>query len=160
MLGIRPYCLPLPSGHIYLLAVEAQPACSQFHSQMSRDCGDRLLSAHCGIEIPGVGMRKAKTVVESTVTLAKKLDENRDKIADHADTAAKAGKLLAAATMASAAVAAPTGWTALGVAAGIVSAPAIVTAAPVIVSVASGAVLFSAAASLYAKARKRRQPKE
>lgn len=101
-------------------------------------------------------MRKVKAVAESTVVLAKKLDENRDKIAEHADIAAKAGKLVAAATMAGAAVVAPTGWTALGVAAGIVSTPVIVAAAPAIVSVAGGVMLFSAAASLYAKVRKLR----
>lgn len=105
-------------------------------------------------------MRKVKAVAESAVILVKKLDENRDKIADRAETASKAGKLIAAATMAGAAMAAPSGWTALGVAAGIVSAPAIVTVAPVIASVAGGAMLFSTAASLYAKARKRRQSQQ
>ncbi|MFJ3523352.1 hypothetical protein ACIPO9_12770 [Pseudomonas sp. NPDC090203] len=102
-------------------------------------------------------MGKVKAVTGAAAALVKKLDENRDRIADRADSAAKAGKLLAAATMTGATVAAPTGLTALGVTIGVVSAPAIVTAAPIIVSVAGGVMLFSAAASLYVKARKRRQ---
>lgn len=105
-------------------------------------------------------MGKVKALAGAVVALVKKLDDNRDRVADHADTAAKTGKLVAAATMAGATVAAPTGLTALGVSVGIVSAPAIVTAAPVIVSIAGGVMLFSAAASLYTKVRKKRLSRE
>ena len=105
-------------------------------------------------------MGKVKVLAGAAVTLVKKLDDNRDRVADHADTAAKTGRLVAAATMAGATVAAPTGLTALGVTVGVVSAPAIVTAAPVIVSIAGGMMLFSAAASLYTKARKKRRSHE
>ncbi|MFJ2678818.1 hypothetical protein [Pseudomonas sivasensis] len=105
-------------------------------------------------------MGKVKALAGAVVALVKKLDDNRDRVADHADTAAKTGKLVAAATMAGATVAAPTGLTALGVSVGVVSAPAIVTAAPVIVSIAGGVMLFSAAASLYTKVRKKRLSRE
>lgn len=105
-------------------------------------------------------MGKVKALAGVAVTLVKKLDDNRDRVADHADTVAKAGKLIAAATVAGASVSAPTGLTALGVTIGVVSAPAIVTAAPVIVSIVGGMMLFSAAASLYKKARKKRQNHE
>jgi hypothetical protein len=79
---------------------------------------------------------------------------------DHADTSAKASKLVAAVTLAGAAVAAPSGLTAVGVAVGIVSVPAIVTAAPAIITMAGGVMLFSAAASLYAKLRRQRSMDE
>lgn len=105
-------------------------------------------------------MGKVKALTGGAVTLVKKLDDNRDRVADHADTAAKAGRLVAAATVAGASIAAPTGLTALGVTIGVVSAPAIVTAAPIIVSIAGGMMLFSVAASLYTKARKRRLNRE
>ncbi|BFT64677.1 hypothetical protein [Pseudomonas moorei] len=101
-------------------------------------------------------MGKVKALAGAAVTLVRRLDGHRDRVADHADTAAKAGRLVAAATVAGASVAAPTGLTAVGVTIGVVSAPAIVTAAPIIVSIAGGMMLFSAAASLYTKARKRR----
>ena len=105
-------------------------------------------------------MGKFKALTGTVVALVKKLDDNRDRVADHADTAAKTGRLVAAATMAGATVAAPTGLTALGVTVGVVSAPAIVTAAPVIVAIAGGMMLFSAAASLYTKVRKKRLSRE
>lgn len=105
-------------------------------------------------------MGKVKALAGAAVTLVRKLDDNRDRVADHADSAAKAGRLVAAATVAGATVAAPTGLTALGVTMGVVSAPAIVTAAPVIVSIAGGMMLFSAVASLYSKARKKRRNQE
>lgn len=105
-------------------------------------------------------MGKVKVLAGAVVTLVKKFDENRDRVADHADTAAKTGRLVAAATMAGATVAAPTGLPALGVTIGLVSAPAIVTAAPVIASIAGGMMLFSVATSLYAKARKKRLNRE
>ncbi|WP_262926093.1 hypothetical protein [Pseudomonas asiatica] len=41
-------------------------------------------------------MSKLKAVAGETVALVKKLDESRDRVADRADTAAKASKLVAA----------------------------------------------------------------
>ncbi|WP_053161261.1 hypothetical protein [Pseudomonas sp. P1.8] len=117
--------------------------------------GDRLLSSQFIGMYQEMGVGKVKALAGAAVTLVKTLDDHRDRVADHADTAAKAGRLVAAATVAGASIAAPTGLTALGVTIGVVSAPAIITAAPVIVSIAGAAMLFSAAASLYAKARKR-----
>jgi hypothetical protein len=86
------------------------------------------------------------------------VDQHHAQIADHADSLAKATRVAAGVAVVGAAVAAPTGLTAVGVAVGLVSAPFIVTAAPILVAVAGGALTISAAASLYSKAR-RKQPK-
>lgn len=77
-----------------------------------------------------------------------------EKVAEAADTAAKATRVVAAVAVAGAAVAAPTGITAVGVSLGLVSAPFIVTAAPILLGVAGGAAAISAAASLYSKYKK------
>jgi len=84
-----------------------------------------------------------------------KADANREQISEQLDTAAKATRVVATVAAAGAAVAAPTGLTALGVSMGLVSAPVIVTAAPVLIGVASGAAALSAGAALYKKYRKR-----
>lgn len=90
----------------------------------------------------------------------RKLDENHEAVADHADSIAKVTRIAAGVTVAGAAVAAPTGLTAVGVALGIVGAPLVVTAAPVLVAVAGCAITASAAASLYSKARRKRHTQE
>ena len=78
-----------------------------------------------------------------------------EKLADAADAASKATRVVAGAAAAGAFVAAPTGLTAIGVSLGLVSAPFIVTVAPVLAGVATGAAAISAAASLYSKFKKR-----
>jgi hypothetical protein len=78
-------------------------------------------------------------------------------IAEHADTTAKATRVAAAVAVAGATVAAPTGLGAVGVALGLVSAPAIVSLAPILVAVAGGAAAISAAASLYSKSRRNKE---
>jgi hypothetical protein len=90
----------------------------------------------------------------------KKVDENHEQIADHADSLAKATRVAAGVAVVGAAVAAPTGLAAVGVAVGVVSAPLIVTAAPILVAVAGGAITVSAAASLYSKARRKKAKSE
>ena len=79
---------------------------------------------------------------------------NHEIIADVADSAAKASRIVAATAVAGAWVAAPTGLSAVGVTLGIVSAPAIVTAAPMLVAIAGGVAAVSAAASLYSKLKR------
>ena len=88
--------------------------------------------------------------------IACSIDKNHEKISDHADYAAKATRVAAGIAVAGAAVAAPTGLTAVGVAIGVVSAPAIVTAAPILVGVAGTAFTISAGASLYSKLRNKK----
>ena len=98
--------------------------------------------------------------VENTISVARKIDSNHEKISDHADTIAKATKVAAGISVAGAVVAAPTGLTALGVTLGVLSAPAIVTAAPILASAAGIAVTVSAGASLYSKARRKKKSQE
>ena len=86
----------------------------------------------------------------------RKLDENHEAVADHADSIAKVTRIAAGVTVAGAAVAAPTGLAAVGVALGVVGTPLVVTAAPVLVAIAGCAVTASAAASLYSKVRRKR----
>lgn len=93
----------------------------------------------------------------SAIDAAKVIDRHHEKIADHADTLAKASRVAGTVAVAGAFVAAPTGLTAAGVALGLVSAPLIVTIAPAIAGVAAGAAALSAGASLYSKARRKRQ---
>ena len=101
----------------------------------------------------------ASTVTQVKVGL-RKVDQNRDQLADHADSLAKATRVAAGVAVVGAAVAAPTGLAAVGVAVGVVSAPLIVAAAPIFVAVAGGAITVSAAASLYSKARRKRPKNE
>lgn len=85
------------------------------------------------------------------------IDRHHEQISDHADSITKATKVAAGVAIAGAAIAAPTGLTAVGVAIGIVSAPLIVTAAPILASAAGVAVTISAGASLYSKIRRKQQ---
>lgn len=95
-------------------------------------------------------------IKDASLGVAGVLDRNHERIADHADSIAKGAKVAAGVVVAGSVVAAPTGLTAVGVAVGLVSAPAIVTAAPLIASAAGVAVTVSAGASLYSKLRRKR----
>ncbi len=88
------------------------------------------------------------------------LNQKHREIADGADTVAKATKVAAGIAIAGAAVSAPTGLAAVGVALGMVSAPLVVTAAPFLASVAGVAITVSAGASLYSKFRSRKEQME
>ncbi len=87
------------------------------------------------------------------------IDTNHEKIADKADTVAKATKVAAAVAGAGASIAAPTGITAIGVSLGVVSAPVIVTAAPILIGVAGAALTVSCGASLYSKYKNKKKAK-
>ncbi|MDP3204963.1 MAG: hypothetical protein Q8M80_12925 [Hydrogenophaga sp.] len=100
--------------------------------------------------------RHATNVADRAAKTIRQLDESHEEIADHADTVAKATRVAAAVAVTGAAVAAPTGLTAVGVALGVVSAPILTTAAPVLLLIAGGALTISAAASLYSKSRRRK----
>ena len=97
-------------------------------------------------------MRAANAVVN----VARTVQSSHEKIADHADTLAKGTRVAAGVAVVGAAVAAPTGITAMGVWLGVVSAPFIVTAAPILVGAAGVALTVSAGASLLSKAQKRK----
>jgi len=84
------------------------------------------------------------------------VDANHERIAEHMDTAAKVTRVAAGVAVIGAAIAAPTGIAAVGVAVGLVTAPVIVTAAPILIGIAGGAATASAAASLYKKARRKK----
>lgn len=106
----------------------------------------------------------SKKVTGGVKDACRKIDGNHEKIADYTDTAAKTTRVAAGVAVVGASVAAPTGLTAIGVAAGIISAPAIVTAAPILIGVAGAAFTISSGAALYSKLRKNnkndKQPKK
>jgi len=93
-------------------------------------------------------LRKASSALQA-------IDRNRELIADHADSVAKVAKVTAGVAYVGAAIAAPSGITALGVAIGVVSAPLIVSVAPYLAGAAGAALTVSAGASVYAKIRRR-----
>jgi hypothetical protein len=101
-----------------------------------------------------------KKLKDGAVESVRAVDRQHEKIADHADSVAKATKVAAGVAVAGAVVAAPTGLTAFGVALGVLSAPVIVTAAPILASAAGIAVTVSAGASLYSKIRRKQSKKE
>lgn len=103
--------------------------------------------------------RHAIHVADRAAQTIRQLDESHEEIADHADTVAKATRVAAAVAVTGAAIAAPTGLTAVGVALGVFSAPIITTVAPVLLVIAGGALTISAAASLYSKSRRRKSRK-
>jgi hypothetical protein len=78
-----------------------------------------------------------------------------DKVAKRAEDVAVTVGLVSAAVGVGASLAAPTGFTALGVALGITSAPLIVTAAPVIALAATVTGAVSGGAYFYAKWKNR-----
>ena len=83
-------------------------------------------------------------------------EDRAKKAADAADTAAKATRVMVAVAGAGASVLAPTGFSAVGVALGLVSTPLIVTAVPILVAIAGGAAVVSAAASLHYKMKRKK----
>lgn len=98
--------------------------------------------------------------VKATGLAEKATHAGYEKIVDVADSAAKASRIVAVTAVAGAWVAAPTGLSAVGVALGVVSAPAIVTVAPMLVAIAGGAAAVSAAASLYSKFKRNKNDGE
>lgn len=109
-----------------------------------------------GDEVTFLGSPIALRLKRKVEDIVRDLDDKHAQISDQADTAAKASRVVAAVAVAGAAVAAPTGLSAVGVAIGVFSTPVIVSAAPVLVAVAGGAAAISAAASLYSKARRKK----
>lgn len=100
--------------------------------------------------------RHAANVADRAAEKIRQLDQNHEEIADRADTVAKATRVAAGVAVTGAAIAAPTGITAVGDALGVVSAQIITTVAPILIVIAGGSLTISAAASLYSKSRKRK----
>ena len=99
-------------------------------------------------------------LIKKAGEVGRRIDKKHREIADGADTVAKASKVAAGIAVAGAAVSAPTGLAAVGVALGVVSTPLVVTAAPILANVAGVAITISAGASLYSKFRSRMESKE
>lgn len=89
------------------------------------------------------------------VDLARKADANHKEVADRIETVSMGLGITAGVTAAGAAIAAPTGIGAVGVALGLTSAPLIVAAAPVIAAAATTAGVVSGGAYFYSKWRSR-----
>lgn len=89
----------------------------------------------------------------------KKIDENHEKIAAKIEDVSMATTVIAGVAAAGAAIAAPTGLTAVGVWLGITSAPIIVTAAPILGTIATVAGTVSGGTYFYSKWKKRQKKK-
>lgn len=85
------------------------------------------------------------------VDIARKADANYKEVADGIETVSMGLGITAGVTAAGAAIAAPTGLSAVGVALGVTSAPLIVAAAPVVAAAATVAGVVSGGAYFYSK---------
>ncbi|MGX4640465.1 hypothetical protein [Massilia sp. SYSU DXS3249] len=85
--------------------------------------------------------------------ISRKADANHKEVADGIETVSMGLGITAGVTAAGAAIAAPTGLSAVGVALGVTSAPLIVTAAPVIAAAATTVGVVSGGAYFYSKWR-------
>lgn len=94
---------------------------------------------------------EAKTLTDRVVDKVKEADANHKDVADKVETVSMGLGITSGVVAAGAALAAPTGLSALGVALGITSAPLIVTAAPVIGIAATVTGVVSGGAYFYSK---------
>jgi hypothetical protein len=94
------------------------------------------------------------------VTIAKKIDDKHEKIAARIEDVSMMTGVLTGIASAGAAIAAPTGLTAIGVALGITSAPLVVTAAPVLATIATVSGAFAGGAYYYSKWRSHQKKKD
>ncbi|MDR0577544.1 MAG: hypothetical protein LBI87_08450, partial [Candidatus Accumulibacter sp.] len=94
---------------------------------------------------------EAKKLIGSVADELKEVDMNHKEIADKVETVSMGLSIASGVVAAGAALAAPTGLSAVGVALGITSTPLIVTAAPVIGAVATAAGVVSGSAYFYSK---------
>jgi len=92
-------------------------------------------------------------LTSQVVDLARKADANHKEVADTIETVSMGLGITAGVSAAGAAIAAPTGIGAVGVALGLTSAPLIVTAAPVLAAAATTAGVVSGSAYFYSKWR-------
>lgn len=128
--------------------------------ETAKIAGNKLASAvvttaKAARDVSSAVMSEGTRLGDKATTTIQDLRDNHEKVAEHAKTIEDASKIVAGVTVAGAAIAAPTGLTAVGVALGVTSAPLIVTAAPIILSVAGTAATVAAAARLYSKSMKK-----
>ena len=99
---------------------------------------------------------EARKIADRVVFTAKKADENHKDVADKIETVSMGLGITSGVVLAGAALAAPTGLGALGVAIGITSAPLIVAVAPAIAAVATVTGVVSGGAYFYSKWKSRK----
>lgn len=97
----------------------------------------------------------AKKFTNWIINTSKKIDNHHQDIATKVEDVSMTTGVLAGIAAAGAAIAAPTGISAIGVAVGITSAPLIVTAAPVLATIATVTGTISGGTYLYAKWKSR-----
>lgn len=93
----------------------------------------------------------AKKLADRVVEAAKDAEENHKEVADKIETVSMGLGITSGAVIAGAALAAPTGLSAVGVALGITSAPLIVAVAPVICTASTVVGVISGGAYFYSK---------
>ena len=96
-------------------------------------------------------MQEAKKLTDRVVDTVKAVDANHKDVADKVETVSMGLGITSGVVAAGAALAAPTGLGAIGVALGVTSAPLIVTAAPIIGAAAATAGVVSGGAYFYSK---------
>ena len=94
---------------------------------------------------------EAKKLTDRVIVKVKDADANHKEVADKVETVSMGLGIASGVVAAGAALAAPTGLSALGVALGITSAPLIVTVAPVIMVAATVTGVVSGGAYFYSK---------
>lgn len=94
---------------------------------------------------------EAKKLTDRVIVKVKDADANHKEVADKVETVSMGLGITSGVVAAGAALAAPTGLSALGVALGITSAPLIVTVAPVIMVAATVTGVVSGGAYFYSK---------
>ena len=106
-------------------------------------------------ELATAATSEAKKLSDRVVLKVKAADENHKEVAEKVETVSMGLGITSGVVAAGAALAAPTGLGALGVAAGITSAPLIVTVAPVIMVAATVTGVVSGGAYFYSKWKSR-----
>lgn len=96
-------------------------------------------------------VQEAKKLTDRVVDTVKAVDVNHKDVADKVETVSMGLGITSGVVAAGAALAAPTGLGAIGVALGVTSAPLIVTAAPIIGAAAATAGVVSGGAYFYSK---------
>ncbi|MFM9980982.1 MAG: hypothetical protein ACKVP9_08735, partial [Burkholderiales bacterium] len=107
-------------------------------------------------ELATTATSEAKKLSDRVVLKVKAADENHKEVAEKVETVSMGLGITSGVIAAGAALAAPTGLGALGVAVGITSAPLIVTVAPVIMVAATVTGVVSGGAYFYSKWKSRK----
>lgn len=107
-------------------------------------------------ELATAATSEAKKLSDRVVLKVKAADKNHKEVAEKVETVSMGLGITSGVVAAGAALAAPTGLGALGVAVGITSAPLIVTVAPVIIVAATVTGVVSGGAYFYSKWKSRK----